>query len=193
MTEPTQSTLTQSLGACLHDGSVTSIVSDLMARTLTVLVDSPYHWEFHRLCAETRFRIIGEDVRVAEVFDFEPWPGAVDPPRETPWEQAQSQRMSDYQRGRLISADWSAFVADINTNEDYEILTAELTKGKPFAILELGIMSYPNSRYHTVRIQAESFRFHVGERELSLQEFIEFGEAYWTNFAQKSKTASPKT
>jgi hypothetical protein len=195
MNDSIQNVQSQSLWDCLHDGSVVSFDSNLMARTLTIAVDSPYHWEFHELPAETRFRIIGENVRIAEAFDFEPWLGAVDPPRETPWEEAQSQRMSDYKKGRLISTDWNAFVADIVTDEDYEIMNAELTNGQPLAVLELGIMSYPDSRYRTVRIQAEGFRFHVGERELSLDEFLEFGEAYWKHFAQRSElgTTLPKS
>jgi hypothetical protein len=163
-----------------------------MARTLTIVVDSAYHWEFHKLSPDTRFRIIGKNVRVAEAFDFEPWLGAIDPSIEMPWEEAQAQRQNDYERGRLISTDWNGFVADVRTDEDYEVMNAELTNGQPLAILELGIMSYPNSNYRTVRIHAEHFIFRVGERELSLEDFQKFGSAYWNNFA-KIKAQSVKT
>jgi hypothetical protein len=127
MTEFLQRTKPPSLWECLHDGSVVSFESDFVARTLTIVIDSAYHWEFHKLPANTRFRISGENVRIAEVFDFEPW---------------------------------------------------------------LGAMSYPNSNYRTVRVHAEQFHFRVGERELSLEEFQEFGTVYWNNFAQKSKVQS---
>ncbi len=190
MTNTLQNTEPTSLWECLHDGSLVSFESDLMARTLTIAVDSSYHWEFHNLPSDTRFRIIGEHVRIAEAFDFESWLGAIEPARETPWEEAQAKRLSDYEKGRLISTDWNAFVADIGTDEDYEVMNAELTNGQPLVVLELGVMSYPNSNYRTVKIHAERFRFHVGERELSLNEFQEFGAAYWNNFAQKSKAQS---
>jgi hypothetical protein len=179
-----------SLWECLHDGSILSFEFDAMARTLTIVVDSAYHWEFHKLGPDTRFRIIGENVRVAEVFDFEPWLGAIEPAREKPWEEAQAQRQSNYENGRLVSTDWNAFVADVKTDEEYEVMNAELTNDRPLTILELGIMSYPNSNYRTVKVHAEHFQFRVGERELSLDDFQKFGSAYWNNFAQKSKAQS---
>jgi hypothetical protein len=190
MTEFLQRTESLSLWECLHDGSVMSFESDLMARTLTIVIDSAYHWEFHKLPANTRFRIIGENVRTAEAFHFEPWLGAIEPARETPWEEAQAQRQSNYKKGRLVSTDWNAFVADVMTDEDYEVMNAELINGQRLAVLELGIMSYPNSIYRTVRVHAEQFHFRVGERELSLEDFQKFGAAYWNNFAQKSKALS---
>jgi len=182
-----------SLWECLHDGSIASIDSDFMARTLTIVIDSPYHWEFHKLSPDTRFTIVGDNVRIAEAFNFEPWLGAIEPTRETPWEEAQARRQSDYEMGLLVSTDWSAFVRDVKTDEDYEVMNAELGNGPQFAILELGIMSYPNSNYRTVRVHAEHFRFRVGERGLSLEEFQEFGAAYWNNFAQKSTAQSVET
>jgi hypothetical protein len=193
MTEPLQNTGPLSLWECLHDGSIVSFASDLMSRTLTVTVDSPYHWEFHNLPADTRFQIVGENVRIAEAFDFEPWLGAIEPPRETPWEETQAQRQENYEKGRLISTDWNVFVADVETDEDYEIMNAELSMDQPLAVLELGIMSYPNSNYRTIKIHAKRFEFHVGERQLSIEDFLQFGAAYWQNFGGKSRAASVDT
>jgi hypothetical protein len=186
MSEPLQNTEPLSLWECLHDGSIVSLASDFMTRTLTISVDSAYHWEFHNLPADTRFHIVGEDVRITEALSFEPWPGAIEPPRGTPWEEAEAQRQTKFEKGRLISTDWNAFVADVGTDEDYEIMNAELTNGQPLAVLELGVMSYPNSNYRTVRIHAERFRFFVGGQDMSVQEFQEFGEAYWEAWAQRS-------
>jgi hypothetical protein len=186
MTELLQNTKSLSLWECLHDGSIVSLASDFMIRTLTVSVDSPYHWEFHKLPADTRFRMVGEDVRITEAFDLEPWLGAIEPSREIPWEEAQTQRQKNFEKGRLISTDWNVFVADVGTDEDYEIMNAELIIGQPLAVLELGIMSYPNSNYRTIRIHADRFRFFVGGQEMSVQEFRAFGEAYWEARAQRS-------
>jgi len=188
MSERVQITEPESLWVCLHDGYITSLDSDLMARTLTLVVDAPYHWDFHQLASETRFKIVGENVRIAEAFDFEPWLGATEPSRETPWKDAQEQRMKDYQKGRLSSLDWSAFVSQVNIPEAYQVMSAELTNNQQFTVLELGVMGDPN--YYTVRIHAERFRFYVGERELLLKDFQDFGDMYWEHFAQKSKATS---
>src|SRR5580704_10380383 len=160
-----------SLWECLHDGSMESLKSDPMARMLTIVVDSSFHWDFHKLPAETRFRIVGENVRIAEVFEFEPWPGATEPAHGTPWNESQEQRQRDYEKGRLISADWKSFIAHVETDEDYEIMNAALSVDKSPRVLNLGIMSYPNSNYRDVKIHAERFHFQIGEREVSLQEF----------------------
>ena len=182
-----------SLWECLHDGSMESLKSDPMARMLTIVVDSSFHWDFHKLSTETRFRIVGENVRIAEVFEFEPWPGATEPASGTPWKGVQEQRKRDYEKGRLISVDWNAFISQIETNKGYEILNAELSVDKPHCVLKLGIVSNLNSNYREVKIHAERFHFNVGEHEVSPQEFQEFGSVYWDNFAQKSKAQSPQS
>jgi hypothetical protein len=185
-----QNTEVISLWRCLHDGSIEKVLSDLMARTLTIVVDSPFHWEFHKLPADTRFEIVGEGVRVAETFDFIAWPGAWVPVQGTPWKEAEERRHSDYEKGRLISADWNDFAAQVGADEDHEIMSAELDITAPNVVLSLGIMSYPNSNYRDVKIHAERFRFLVGDRELSLQEFQHFGSKYWDDFSGKSKDAN---
>jgi len=96
--------------------------------------------------------------------------------------------MKDYQKGRLSSLDWSAFVSQVNIPEAYQVMSAELTNNQQFTVLELGVMGDPN--YYTVRIHAERFRFYVGERELLLKDFQDFGDMYWEHFAQKSKATS---
>jgi hypothetical protein len=184
-----------SLGQCLHDGSIETLTSDLMARTLTIIVDTPFHWAFHKLPADTRFQIIGENVKVAEVLDFEPWLGALVPVQGTSYREANEQRRADYEKGRYISSDWNAFTKQIETEEDFQIMTAELEILPSHGILNLGIMSYPNSDYRDAKIQAESFRFFVGDRELSLQDFNNFGSEYWDDWSKQSKaqTASAES
>jgi hypothetical protein len=182
-----------SLWENLHDGSIEVMRSDLMARTLTVVVDIPFHWEFHKLPADTRFEIVGENVRVAQAFDFEPWPGACNPSQDTPWEEAKERRRADYEKGRLVSTDWNDFTSQVETDEDYLIMSAELETFPAKVVLSLGVMSYPNSNWRDVRIQAECFRFFVGPRELSLQDFQEFGSRYWDDWASKSKAQKPLT
>jgi len=203
MSQMTESTEPISLWECLHDGGVEAFKSDLMARTLTIVVDSPYHWEFHKLSTATRYSIVGENVRVAEVFKFEPWQGATEPVPGTqgatepvpgtPWKESEEHRQQDYKKGRLISVDWNAFIADVQTDEDYVVMNAELNVDGAISVLSLGIMSYPNSNYSDVKIHADCFHFNIGEHEVSLQDFQEFGAAYWEDFSKKSKELSEKT
>ena len=182
-----------SLWECLHDGSIEKVRSDLLVRTLTIVVDTPFHREFHKLPTDTRFEIVGENVRITEVFEFEPWLDASNPTQDTPWEEAEERRRSDYEKGRLISADWNDFTNQIETGEDYEIMSAELETFPPKSVLSLGVMSYPNSNWRNIKVQAECFRFFVGPRELSLQDFQEFGSKYWDDWASKSKPQEPST
>jgi hypothetical protein len=188
MSDEVQKTEAIYLWDCLHDGTLEKLRSDLMARTLTIVVDSPYHWEFHKLPSDTRFHIVGENVRVTETFDFEPWLGATEPTRDLPWKEAQEHRRQDYEKGRFISSDWNDFVAALETDENLEIMEAELITSQPLAVLKLGVCSYPNSNYYTVKVHAERFRFQVGDCELSLEDFQNFGAKYWQAFAARSKT-----
>jgi hypothetical protein len=107
-----------------------------------------------------------------------------------PWKEAQEQRRQNYKMGRLVSADWTSFVADVESDEEYIVLNAELINQKLCAVLELETCSNPSSNYPTIKIHAESFKFQTGDRELSLESFLEFGAAYWNNFAEESKALS---
>ncbi len=181
-----------SLWDCLHDGKATAFESDLLARQLTVIIDADYHWEFNNLPPETRFRLVAENTRICEVFEFEPWPGAIEPTRETPWDTAQALRRMDYEKGRLVSSNWNTFVTDVTGEGEFIVSAAELIKDAQIAVLELGIMKYPESDYSTVRIQAERFVFYVGNQELGLKEFLKFGSSYWQNFANRSNEQVPQ-
>lgn len=177
-----------SLWECLHDGSLDEVSSDLMARSLTLVVDVPYHWEFYQLPSDTRFRIVLEGTRTVEALRFEPWPGQRDIPRTTPWEEAEKQRQFDYSMGRLESTDWSEFVSQVQAEEGYEILHAALKiESQSALLLRLEVLSYPNSTFRELCLQAERLRVFVGpERELSLEEFLKFGNAYWEEFSARA-------
>jgi hypothetical protein len=190
MSEPSQHSEPLSLWECLHDGTIVSLETDSMARSFTVIVESDFHREFHELPADSRLRIVGQNVRIAELFDLEPWVGATEPATDKPWKEAHEVRLQNFAKGLLISTDWKAFTDGIAADEDFLVMSAVLRMDQPLDILELGVMCYPSSNYRTVMIHAESFRFHVGERELSLDEFREFGAAYWKDWAAKSKVQS---
>ncbi len=159
-----------------------------MTRTLSFFIDSPFHWAFNNLPETTRFELRFEDVCAVAAFVFETWPGGIEPPRETPRDEAQLQRAADPVKGRMVSANWNDFVAQVAIDEEHIILTAELLQGVPDSTLKLGINSYPSSDYRDIEINAERLRFFVGERELTVTEFTLFGDAYWNDWSEKTKT-----
>jgi hypothetical protein len=167
-----------SLWRCLHDGGIESIASDLAARTLTIVVDSPFHWDFHKLPPDTRFRLVLEGVRLVEALAFEPSPG-----------------QRDYEMGRLESIDWKEFVTQVRTGADYEILQAAFRKDPESAcLLKLEVLSNPESNFRELRMRAERLRLFIGqERELGIEAFLEFGDAYWEAFAAKAKKYTSST
>jgi hypothetical protein len=182
-----------SLGSCLHDGILEKLSSDLMARTLTFVIDSPFHWEHHKLSEETRFEIVAEGVRVVEVFNFEPWPGASEPPKGTLYEDAEKHRRREDERGRVESSDWKAFTAEVES-DGHTILNATLNKnGAPLKSIRLGILSDRNSDYRDIQIQADDFHFSIGKREMSVEDFQSFGEAYWKAWAARNTNQTTRS
>lgn len=189
MSDDTQKTDAIYLWDCLHDGALEKVHSDTMARTLTLVVDNLYHWEFHNLPSDTRFQIVGENVRTAEVLIFEPWPGETIPTHDLPWKEAEEERRLNRDKGRHVSTNWTDFVAGLEA-EDYLVMDAELESTPTHPVLHLGLMGQTNSNWRDINIRAERFRFFVGTREMSPQEFQEFGSEYWADWASNSKTQS---
>ena len=64
-----------SLWSTLHDGDLTAIESDRMARTLSLQFDVGYVREFHNLSEDTRFVIVVSGVQSVLSFSSVPWPG----------------------------------------------------------------------------------------------------------------------
>jgi hypothetical protein len=173
-----------SLWSTLHDGDLTAIVSDLMARTLTLHFDVGYVKEFHSLPEETRFVIIVSGVQSVRSANGVPWPGGCSIPPQTPYEQQQA-IVSDYQRKwREESLSWSAFERLID--DGLEVSSAILSQGSEGVALRLGVMAGDNSYVDTF-IRGEEITFLAGERQLTPQEFVDLGEAYWESFAKGRK------
>lgn len=181
------------LWTSLHDGVLEAVRSDLSSRTISFVIASPFHWEFHHLQADTRFEVIANGARFVTAFKFTPWPEATEPPREAPWEEAQEQRRLDALKGRLISVNWEDFVKQIGTDEEYIIMSAELFNEEHYSRLRLGALGYPSSEFRDLEIRAEAFSFLVGGKELTLKEFVQFGDAYWNDWASRNKTDSKES
>jgi hypothetical protein len=177
----------ESLWRCLHDGVIENIHSDLTARAVTLVVNSPFHWAFHHLPAGTRFRVVTEDVTIAEAFLFEPWPAAIEPTRDIPWSQAEEIRRENYRRGRLESISWQEFVDAVRGGDDWDILNAQITSSGSNMVLCVETLSEQSSEFREFRLHTGRLRYFVGEREMPLKAFTSFGDAYWDDFSLRAK------
>jgi hypothetical protein len=174
-----------SLWSTLHDGDLTAIESDLLARTLTLRFDVGYVRDFHNLPEETRFVIIVSGVQSVRSFSSVPWPGGCSIPVEMPYEQQQA-IVAEYQsKWREESLSWADF--ERLTNDGLEVSSATLGQGSDGVALCLGLLVEGGS-YVEAYIRGEEITFSIGARHLTPQEFVEVGGAYWEEFAKKRTT-----
>jgi hypothetical protein len=171
-----------SLWSTLHDGDLTAIESDLMARTLSLRFDVAYVRDFHNLSEETHFMIVVSGVQSVRSFTSVPWPGDCSIPAGTPYEQQQA-LVAEYQRKwREESLSWADFERLIGNG--LEVSSATLGQASNGVALRLGLLVGGDS-YAEAFVRGEDIAFSIGERQLTPQEFVELGEAYWEAFANK--------
>ena len=174
-----------SLWSTLHDGDLTAIESDPLARSLTLRFDVGYVRNFHNLSEETRFVVIVSRVQPVRSFSSVPWPGGCSIPVETPYEQQQAIVAEDQSKWREESLSWADF--ERLTNNGLEVSSATLGQGSNGVALRLGLFVGGDS-YVEAYIRGEEITFSIGDRQLTPEEFVEVGEAYWEAFAKKRKT-----
>ena len=175
---------TLSLWDALHDGDLLSIESDLLARTITLRFDVGYVRDFHRLPEETRFVIIVAGVQSVRAFHSVLWPGGCQIPPGTPRDQ-ENIIIAEYQRKwREESLSWTDFER-LNEN-DLEVADATLGRCPNVVAFHFGLLA--EDHYVTVYIRGEGATFHVGEKQVTLEEFVEFGEAYWDAYAKRAES-----
>jgi len=171
-----------SLWSTLHDGDLTAIQSDLLARTLTLLFDVGYVRDFHNLPDETRFGVILSGVQSVRALSGSPWPGPCSIPAGTPYEQQQKIVAEFQSKWREESMSWADF--ERLTKDGLELSSAVLGQGTYGVALRLGLLVGGDS-YVDAFVRSERIAFSVGKRQLTAQEFVSLGEAYWEEFAQK--------
>ena len=171
-----------SLWSTLHDGDLTAIESDLMARTLLLRFDVGYVRDFHNLSEDTRFVIVVSEVQSVRSFCGVPWPGGCAIPAGTPYEQQQALVAAYQSKWREESLSWADFERLIGN--DLEVSSATLGQGSNGVALRLGLLVGGDS-YAEAFVRGEKITFSIGERQLTPQEFVELGEAYWEAFANK--------
>lgn len=171
-----------SLWSTLHDGDLTAIESDLMARTLSLRFDVGNVRDFYNLSEDTRFVIVVSGVQSVRSFSSVPWPGGCSIPAGTPYEQQQT-LIAEYQsKWREESLSWADFERLIGNG--LEVSSATLGQASNGVALRLGLLVGGDS-YAEAFVRGEGITFLIGERQVTPQEFVELGEAYWEAFANK--------
>jgi len=170
-----------SLWSTLHDGDLTAIESDLLARTLTVRFDVDYVRKFHNFADETQFVVIVSGVQSVRSFRGVPWPGACSIPALAPHEQKQALVAEYRSKWREESLSWADF--ERLANDGLEVSTATLGQRSDGAALRLVFFG---ASFVEAYVRGEEITFSIGERQLTPEEFVEVGEAYWEAFARKA-------
>ena len=177
---------TFSLWDTLHDGDLLAIQSDLLTRTVTLRFDVDYVRNFHHLPEQTRFAIVVNGVQSVRSLRSVPWPGGCSIPQGTPNDQ-QSMLIAEYHRKwREESQSWNDF--ERLTRNGLEVSNATLARGPNVVALQLGLMVEHDS-YAEAYIRGEEIAFYIGERQVTLEEFVKIGEAYWEAFAKRRNTS----
>ena len=171
-----------SLWDTLHDGDLIAIKSDLMTQTLTLTFDVGYVRKFHKLPEATRFEVLVGGVQSVRSASSVPWPGGCFIPPETPNEE-QNRIIAEYHsKWREDSLSWADFERLID--KGFEVSNASLAYGASGVALRL-VLLVGNDSCVEAFIRGETVSFLIGEQQLTPEEFIALGEAYWAAFASR--------
>lgn len=173
-----------SLWTTLHDGKLIAVESDLFARTLTLRFKVDYVNEFHKLPEDTRFVIVISSVKSVRSFCWAPWPGEFSIPAGTPYEEQRSM-VDEYQsKGREESLRWADFERMVQ--DDLEVSHAVLAQRDDGVALRMELLICGDSYVEAI-VRGEKIRFSIEHRELTPEEFVGLGDAYWEAFARRRK------
>jgi hypothetical protein len=175
---------TFSLWDTLHDGDLLAIESDLLACTVTLRFDVRYVRDFHHLPEPTRFVVVVNGVRSVRSFRTVSWPDGYTIPQGMSRAQ-QDAVIAEYQRKcREESQSWADMERLIS--DGWEVSNATLGRGSDVVALQLGLLVGGDS-FVDAFIRGEGITFYIGERQVTPEEFVALGEAYWEAFASRRK------
>jgi hypothetical protein len=89
-----------------------------------------------------------------------------------------------HRKWREESQSWADF--ERLTSEGLEVSNATLGRGSDVVALQLGLLVGGDS-YVEAYIRGEGIAFYIGERQVTPEEFVAVGEAYWDAFSKKGK------
>ena len=173
-----------SLWSTLHDGDLIAIQSDLLARIVTLRLDVGYVRDFHKLSEAIRFVIVVSGVQSVRSFNSVPWPGRCSIPPGASYEEQQA-IVAEYQsKWREESLSWADFERLLSTG--LEVSSATLAQRPDGVALRFGLL-VGGDFYVEAYIRGEDVTFWIGQGQVTPNEFIGLGEAYWEAFAKKQK------
>jgi hypothetical protein len=148
-----------SLWSTLHDGDLTAIESDLLARTLTLRFDVGYVRDFHNVSEESLFVVTVKGVQSVRSFSSVPWPGGCSIPSGTPYEQQEAIVAEYHSKWREESLSWADF--ERLSSSGLEVSSAELGQGPDGVALRLGLL-VGGDNYVEAYVRGEEITFSVG-------------------------------
>ena len=168
----------------LHDAEIVSIHSNLLQRTIELVIEIRQLSHFHKLGEGFQFLLHLDGVQSARALHYAKWPGEFSVPSESSREE-ERRLISEYQsKWREESASWNEFQTAITAGNKQIFCihdAAILILGDSIVALKLcGQLNH--SKYHEVFLRAEKLRI-LGndESKYSLDEFRKLGETYWAN------------
>jgi len=176
-----------SLWCSVHDASLLSASSDLLARTLTLHFDTYYLRSFHNLGEGITFSILLKGVQSVRAFRWSVWPGNFPLPPAKQWEEHQT-KMAEFRKlWRQESESWETFQSSVNGDEDAEITEGEVVSGDGISTIRLGVQM-GTGEWYEVFVRAEGLAIlRSDQQEIALSEFLSLGHAYWKAFDNRSK------
>ena len=179
-----------SLWAGLHDAQIVSIQSNLLARTITLHLESDHLLEFHKLPLDMQFLLRLEGVQSARVVHYAVWPGEFSVPAGVAREE-EARLIAEYQsKWREESLSWSelesALTAECKQVIDIADATLATSADNSVALRISGLLNYTS--YRELFLRAEQLALSRGDgQDLGIAGLLKMGEDYWDAFERQKK------
>ena len=166
----------------LHEAQVISIQSNLLERTVTLILEIENLRIFHQWPLDMRFVFRLDGVQSARAVKYSIWPGpfAVSPGTAT---EEQERLVAEYQaKWREESLSWSdlekAMTAENKQVIDISDATLATEKDSAVALRISGLLNY--TMYHEIFLRAEKLTIsRTDAGELKVEELLKLGKSYW--------------